>query len=63
MIFNHVLVIYMMNNFSFQPTRFKETVANLATVARVCSPLLCLCRPFCIFGRCLMSGFEPTELP
>ncbi len=29
--------------------------------ARVCWPLLCLCRTFCIFDRYL--GFEPRELP
>ncbi len=28
--------------------------------ARVCGPLLCFCRPFCIFEMC---GFEPRELP
>ncbi len=26
--------------------------------ARVCWPLLCLCRPFCIFERCLYSNPE-----
>jgi hypothetical protein len=30
--------------------------------ARVCWPLLCLCRPFFYFF-CEMSGFEPRELP
>jgi hypothetical protein len=38
-------------------------VYNLQTperlnLARVCWPLLCLCRPFCIFERCLDSNPE-----